>query len=1572
VQNATQSNIAPGVKKRGIDHYYDETSTPAYAHSWMLTEVLSADYVDVTGNGPSPDDLGTYTKFNYGVTSGNTLTPDLKDFKWRTPITGSNQASASYMEGLKTDKTDDKANIIYGEKDIWYLHSIESKTQIAMFITSDRKDGLGANIDGVRQTDKRLQKIDKIKLYSKQEYDYDPIAAVPIKTVHFEYDYSLCKGTPNSDDAQGGKLTLKKVYFTYKNSNSGIFSPYEFDYRTRSNSNQEFTYKFGEVDRWNTYKPISQLPTGQGLTKSEYPYSIQNKAVRDDYSSAWHLKSISLPSGGKIGVNYESDDYAFVQNKAAMRMFKALGLSKTPTGTEYVDGRIFTSPVSVGSMRDYLIVQLDEAVANDAEFREKYLIGYGEGNHSSNPMKYLYYRFQINVNEGAASPEYEFVSGYAQIDGINNCGLVSPGSNKAYIKIKPVTTKISGVNSNVSPFAFSAWQFSRMNTPRKAYSQPEPTDPAITQFIQTLASANMFSQLVQFFQGPNGRMMAQGFGSKMNSNGSWVRLLEPDKTKLGGGNRVKDISISDEWSTVSPNEASARYGQEFSYTNDAGYSSGVAAYEPGVGADENPFRMPAFYNSPKQILIPEERYYLEEPFGESFFPGPSVGYSKVTIKDKVYDNNVTKNRTGKTIHEFYTSFDFPTITKQTELIPEARKSGVLAQLLKINARNYMTATQGYTIHLNDMHGKPKAQSMFAEGESNPFSYTKYHYKTLSNGQLDNMAEVIDKTGKVETRQIGVETDFIADMREQSTTGESISITANLATMLFGFVPIPIPSVFGSYATDKTRFRSAVTTKVVYSFGIQDRTETYDKGAYVQTNITAFDGQTGEPLVQELNNEFKDKYYKIDYPAHWAYTGMAQASQNIGYTFSGTHISSSTGVITDPYLEPGDEVLPSQATIYDRTSSAWQGNANTARLWVAKDDLDNKLYLIDYSGQKHIPSGSGNSYTVIRSGHRNTQSSSLGSVTSVASPLRQVGSDKKVVVDAASKVIEGSAIKYSEHWKTERGMKKMLCDSIPYTHPAGTTFTNIFNYILNNRNTLLVPTNNRVSIPSAMAHELRYTSSNCISSNDISYTGESSVCSNLDYSINNYPNFGDYFHLGDEHVYLSFTFFGGLRNCCDVIWLYAIDECSTFTATDWSQINHFTSHQYLSNSDFVFHAVMNDNSSRSFFLTAPNCIKIDADDAQKICAPYYECAYSARDIINPYLYGILGNWRAQSDYIFMGDRNNVNASTAENLRADGYVSNFLSYWKSPVSSTEVWKVNTAVNPGQFDNWSLKTRMTIYSPYGYDIENENPLPAFSSAQYGYLNTLPVAVADNAQQKEIGFDGFEDYYPWLPKAECDLGHFKFEDNESNISFVQSHTGICSMGIPNGTSLNKVFPITVPYTDPQTRKVPYLLNANDLLQGFAPNLGTAKKYVLNFWAKTETRSHTIFDYTGITPEIRINNVAVTASLKKSKIIADWQRYELTFEIPAAPTVNEMAIDISNTNGQKVYVDDIRIHPFDASVKTFVYNMYDMRYLAQLDENNFATFYEYDEEGKLVRVKKETERGIMTLQESRTNMYKR
>ncbi|MPT34482.1 MAG: hypothetical protein E2604_05195 [Flavobacterium sp.] len=57
--------------------------------------------------------------------------------------------------------------------------------------------------------------------------------------------------------------------------------------------------------------------------------------------------------------------------------------------------------------------------------------------------------------------------------------------------------------------------------------------------------------------------------------------------------------------------------------------------------------------------------------------------------------------------------------------------------------------------------------------------------------------------------------------------------------------------------------------------------------------------------------------------------------------------------------------------------------------------------------------------------------------------------------------------------------------------------------------------------------------------------------------------------------------------------------------------------------------------------------------------------------------------------------------------------------------------------------------------------------------------------------------------------------------------------------------------------------------------------------------------------------------------------------------------------------------------MKSFVYDEQTQRLMAELDENNYATFYEYDLEGGLIRVKKETEKGVFTIQETRSNSIK-
>jgi hypothetical protein len=53
------------------------------------------------------------------------------------------------------------------------------------------------------------------------------------------------------------------------------------------------------------------------------------------------------------------------------------------------------------------------------------------------------------------------------------------------------------------------------------------------------------------------------------------------------------------------------------------------------------------------------------------------------------------------------------------------------------------------------------------------------------------------------------------------------------------------------------------------------------------------------------------------------------------------------------------------------------------------------------------------------------------------------------------------------------------------------------------------------------------------------------------------------------------------------------------------------------------------------------------------------------------------------------------------------------------------------------------------------------------------------------------------------------------------------------------------------------------------------------------------------------------------------------------------------------------------------VYHPTNLRLLAGLDENNYASFYEYDDEGTLIRVKKETQKGIKTITETRSSLRK-
>ena len=162
--------------------------------------------------------------------------------------------------------------------------------------------------------------------------------------------------------------------------------------------------------------------------------------------------------------------------------------------------------------------------------------------------------------------------------------------------------------------------------------------------------------------------------------------------------------------------------------------------------------------------------------------------------------------------------------------------------------------------------------------------------------------------------------------------------------------------------------------------------------------------------------------------------------------------------------------------------------------------------------------------------------------------------------------------------------------------------------------------------------------------------------------------------------------------------------------------------------------------------------------------------------------------------------------------------------------------------------------------------------------------------------------------------------------------------------------------------------------------DLSENKPYLITGWVKVGNQLNpTEQQYKDALVQITFTNAdnqLITPNGKydfkgSGSIIDGWQRVIGEFQVPKNTTY--IAIDLTNTSttNQDVYFDDIRVIPSEANMKSFVYDQQSQRLMSELDENNYATFYEYDKEGGLIRIKKETERGVYTIQETRSSNRK-
>jgi len=1517
--NATgKSSYVPGIdderyNTKGRDWYMNQEEIPGYAQSYLLTELVSPNYVDVKGDGITDDDMGDAIKFNY--------TKFTNGYKWRTP----NEANtATYSEGLKTDHKDDKAHYIYGEREMWYLYTIESKNMIARFyVKNDRKDckqvvGQSGGIDN----NWGMQRLDKICLFSKadliKENNGGPVAK-PIKTVKFFQTYKLCPGTPNSEN-NTGKLTLDSIQISYNGKQKKAKSKYVFYYPSDAEKNP--VYDYNGNDSWGNYKPtntaINENPGGLG--NADYPYAIQDKTKADKYAAAWTMNKIVLPSGGVINVDYESDDYAYVQNKKAASMYQVIGFgdkANPSTNAERTNPNLY----SASKEYEFVYVQIPYAITstNLTEQQQELKARYFEN------ATQIYMKLAVIMPSTPGLAGTEMIPVYADI---NSYGMV-PNTNGtiAYVKV-------NRLNNGVTPMVQLALQFIKQQIPGKAYKGYDVSENAGGRAI-VLALAGMATSIDALLNGDDNVLKKNGKCKQVETAKSFVRLINPSFAKKGGGMRVKRITIKDNFDKMKGIYA-ATYGQEYKYTTTElinnklmTISSGVAAWEPAIGNDENLNRdILRFMDHNKGG--PYDYGAVEMPMGEMFYPSPLVGYSRVEVLS--IHRDTVKNLPTRQVTEFFTTKDFPFRSSYTQLHdPEANvkyEPSAIKRLLKIDMKKSITQSQGFLVDMNDMNGREKLQATYSALDSvNPVSYTRNYY---------NVTEATDKTYKfnhnfptinspngtiVNNSLIGRDIELMTDFREHKTETITSNYSINFDMAIFGYFPIPIFNLLTPPIKEKTTYRSAAVLKIVNHYGMIDSVVSITKGSMVSTKNLVYDAETGNPLLTRTNNEHKKPIYNFSYPAYWAYSGMGPAYKNIDAVYSG--LTFRHGILENPpaginnILESGDEIYvlapnnDSLIAIYPCDNNAGAGDAwNTLqknyakKIWAvstAKAGASNpQMVFMDEHGNPYNAVNA--NIRIVRSGHRNMLDQSVGNITSLSDPRV----NNQLVFNDATNIVQTTAATFKDNWRVDNQfyrldstvnastygrIKKLSLPPLDHLNVYGqkysanpVTYSSSKNdfislwkwskapsgshhsesqyqrgFVLYDYNQ--VPSNARLfkaylslyshttvnrGLPSNVSVYHSYYLHGPASSQHVNLFGEVNALKSNWYATNAANSWGNtYLNWGpDSYVSSLSPIFAATVGNEDYSLITNGNNYIEKRILVTNQVNEVSNSVLAQTKKIGFrYKLIADNNTNGApgqyrcFWTEPGCSQsfgFNNGDSTNAWYPnacdlvkpnlsyyYYVCGDTLstsnsnndpyinkfvrcdsatilgtfcvskfnRKAINPYVEGVLGNWRVDSIYAYYGERKETDPAVTVDTRVGGTIINYKKFWNFNSAYLER---NYTAN----DVWVWNSTITQYNRKGYEIENKDALGRFNAGLYGYNQQLPIAVANNARVREVMFDGFEDY-DYQTASNCidcaPSRSIKYNSNVvTKLDATQKHTGRYSLKLASGQSIVLNAPVT------------------------------------------------------------------------------------------------------------------------------------------------------------------------------------
>lgn len=317
-------------------------------------------------------------------------------------------------------------------------------------------------------------------------------------------------------------------------------------------------------------------------------------------------------------------------------------------------------------------------------------------------------------------------------------------------------------------------------------------------------------------------------------------------------------------------------------------------------------------------------------------------------------------------------------------------------------------------------------------------------------------------------------------------------------------------------------------------------------------------------------------------------------------------------------------------------------------------------------------------------------------------------------------------------------------------------------------------------------------------------------------------------------------------------------------------------------------------------------------------------------VTDYRWNWNGNWKPLAEYVpFIERKQSAENGISTNTRSD----------KDGDYSTKV--IEFASCPER-SKYFTSTGEKYYNLNGTEMLNIDPLGKHSTVIYGFKNTLPIAAAQNTPVKSLLSLNFETSEGYTSKGQrlrnelitgtAQLSADKAAHTGKQVLKVTPAAGIASIQWTFGPTISG--------------------NVEEFV--FSPG-----KYVISTWVKANQPVSV-----EVKDSITSSVIASKSTQTNAPTIEGWQRVEFSFEIAA----NQVGmVKVSSTS--MFSLDDMRIFPVNGNMKSFVYDPISLKLIATLDENNYATFYIYDEEHQLTQVKRETEKGIITVKLSKSNI---